>query len=137
MGNALLGANGGDDFRFGVEGDAVLVVIFFGDFLAQTGDAIADAVAVVAGVFRRLGQFFDDGIGGWVGGVCRADRPEWVCRREWVRARKGQDGPVAMVPSLRLSGPSPASENLPTPVVTRIGCARFGAKRGPRCRRRR
>ena len=69
MAEAFLAADGGDDFGFGIKLDAVFRLIFFGDFLAQTDDAVADAVAMIFGIARGLGEFFHDRFRSRIGGV--------------------------------------------------------------------
>ena len=66
---AFLRADRGDDLGLRVELDAVLVLVFLGHLLAQAGDAVADAVAVVARVDGRLAELVDDALGRGVGGV--------------------------------------------------------------------
>ncbi len=52
--------------------DAEFCLIFLGDFLAQAGDAVADAVAMVARIACGLGEFFHDRFGRGIGGVSHA-----------------------------------------------------------------
>ncbi len=72
VGEAFLGADGGDDFAVGIELDAVAAFVFEGDFAAEVVEAHGDGVAVIAGVFGGFGEFVDDEVGGGVDGVAHA-----------------------------------------------------------------
>ncbi len=72
VGEAFLGADGGDDFAVGVEFDAVAAFVFEGDFAAEVVEADGDGVAVIAGVLGGLGEFLEDEIGRGIDGVAHA-----------------------------------------------------------------
>ena len=74
MAEPFLGADGGDDFGFRIEVDAVFAAcISSATSLRRPGDSVADAVAVIARIARRPRPVFrrrDSGVG--IGGVAHA-----------------------------------------------------------------
>ena len=73
VGEALLGADRGDDLALGVEVDVEPALVQVGERLAQLGDAAAGRVAMVAGVVRRLRQLLDGQVGRRDVGVAEAE----------------------------------------------------------------
>ena len=57
---ALLGSNGGDDLRIGIETHTVPLVVAQRDFLAEIRDARRNRVAVVLGILQGIRQLFTD-----------------------------------------------------------------------------
>ena len=68
----FFGADRGDDLRFGIERDAVPILVLDRHFLAQPGDPVAHAVAVVARIERGFLKLIDDAFGCRVGGIAHA-----------------------------------------------------------------
>src|SRR5947208_17032433 len=63
MRKTLLAADCGDDLRLWVELRAILRFVFLGDFPSQPRDAVAHAVAMIAGIARGLGKLGNDRLG--------------------------------------------------------------------------
>src|SRR5207248_3328739 len=85
VGEALLGADGGDDFAIGVEFDAVATFVFERNFAAQVVEAHGDAVPVIARILGGLGEFFDDEVGRRVDGVAHAQVDDVGARAAFFR----------------------------------------------------
>jgi hypothetical protein len=127
VGEALLGAEGGDDLRVGIELHAEAARIVARLRLAQAGDAFGGGIAVGARLPRRLDELLDDVLGGRQVRIAHAEVDD-----VGVGLAGGGLHTVHLLEHVRRQ-PSNRVEVLHRPVPSR-GCAayRLSASRGKR-----
>ena len=73
VGDALLGADGADDFGIAVQFHTVIGLVAQGDFPAQAAQAVGGRVAVGLGIPGHLAQLFTYRGGGRIDGIAHAE----------------------------------------------------------------